>query len=456
MSERSVSLFALPESESSGICKRLGVVLGNASMYGMAHTVTATAQAAAYDSLVSLLDLYGDLEWGMSSDGLLLNGKPVDSRGTIQTLVDQMNRSNVQNFAFCPPLDRQEFCLFLSVLSAEPGSPIIVDGVDAALVKAGFKSIRVDKAVYARVGSKGAGGGREMTASTDSRQRTGSARPRRDEPTKGKVFDLDSELLGLDNGGGEEESPLFGGGGLDMATVSQTSHYIEQRNEIRKQHEAMVKLLQDNAGDKERLEQIRREMLDAGFPEQDWNVLLRESGIGSSRPLAPSSEASLDSLLNRVGELTAQRESAGGGVEDMRHALEAISHEVDNLILHAQGQTETLAQRVDSDRETVAEIERQARDRGVGLKLSRDELLTSLAEINQELVQPLTTSSALLQLLRSGKSGAVTDAQRELLDTAAEGMERLEKLVHYLQRISGFPVELSPDHGLLSEVYRDR
>jgi len=32
-------------------------------------------------------------------------------------------------------------------------------------------------------------------------------------------------------------------------------------------------------------------------------------------------------------------------------------------------------------------------------------------------------------------------------------MDRLEKLIAYLQRISGFPMELSPDQVILSEAY---
>jgi signal transduction histidine kinase len=111
---------------------------------------------------------------------------------------------------------------------------------------------------------------------------------------------------------------------------------------------------------------------------------------------------------------------------------------------------------VDADRDAVAALEQEARDRGVGLQLSREELLKSLAEINQELVQPLTVSSALLQMLKAGTAGTLSDAQRELVQTASEGMDRLERLIAYLQRISGFPVDISPDAGLLSEINSGR
>ncbi len=451
------SLFPLPEADSSGVCKRLGVVLGNAAMYGMQHTVTATAQAAAYDSLVGLLDLYGEMEWAMSPDGLLLNGKPIDSKGMAQTLVEQMRRSNVQNFAFCPPLDRREFATFLAILSAEPGSAIISDGVDAALVKAGFKSIRVDKAVYSRVSSKSiAVAAKPAIAPAPGRPAAATvAGVKKADTSKGRVFDLDSEFMGMDDQGLMGGADGLASSGLDMAALAQTAHYIEQRSEVRKQHLAMLKLVRDSADDAGRLEQIRQEMLTAGFQEREWEVLLDESGV-NARPSRRSPDASVAVLLERVGQLAAQQDSAEGGTRDMRHALEAIGQEVDALIRHTQGQTATLAQRVEADRNTVAEMESQARARGVGLALSRVELLDSLAEINQELMQPLTTSSALLQLIRSGKTGAISDSQRELLDTAAEGMERLETLVAYLQRISGFPVALSPDHTLLSEVYDNR
>jgi len=444
------SVFPLPEAAAADLCKRLGLALGNASMYGMSHAVTVNAQNAAYEVLVGLLDLYGEIEWGLLEDGLLLNGKPVDAgRGTAQVLVDQLRRGGINNFAVCPPLERREFSAFLSILAAEPGSPLIADGgVEAAVVKAGFRGIRVDKAVYARVGSQAMR--KNPVADVPKQKESGrdEARSMEARVEKGHVFDLDSEFLAMGDEGMAAEGLSSVPGALDIS--AQAANYLEQRSEIMRQHAAMVDMVRRCAEDPASLEALRKQLVDSGLSEAEWRVLLAESGSDSG---VRHGDKTIERLLSSVEELAAQRAGRGTDAQAMTHAIESIGREVDSLIQRTQGQASTLAHRVDADRSTVAEIERHARDSGVGLQLSREELLGSLAEINQELMQPLTTSSAMLQMLSAGKMGDLNDSQRDVLKTVTEGMERLEKLIAYLQRISGFPVELSPDHVLLSDVY---
>jgi hypothetical protein len=393
MSVTGNTLFPVPESDSADLCKRFALAFSNAAMYGMDHAVTAVSQAAAFDGLVSILDLYGEIEWCLCDDGLLLNGKPmVTSKGPAQALVDQMRRANVTNLVFCPPPDRREFGMLMSILSAEPGSARIADGVDAALAQAGFRTIRMDKAVYERVGSKGAAVGTERPSSAvpDTKRSSSSGKPSKG-CGKGRVYDLDSELFE-----------------------------------------------QDAA---EMTEFLQATMPEPGIPDATMPGM---------------ADVPLKSLLQSVNQLASARGVDGQDSQGMTHVLQAIGREVDVLIRRTKGQASTLAQRVDADRDAVAALEQEARDRGVGLQLSREELLKSLAEINQELVQPLTVSSALLQMLKAGTAGTLSDAQRELVQTASEGMDRLERLIAYLQRISGFPVDISPDAGLLSEINSGR
>jgi DNA repair exonuclease SbcCD ATPase subunit len=198
------------------------------------------------------------------------------------------------------------------------------------------------------------------------------------------------------------------------------------------------------------MDTLRKQLVDSGLSEAEWRALLAEGGGDSG---ARHDDATIARLLSSVEDLAAQQSGRGADAQAMTLALETIGREVESLIQHTHGKASSLAQRVDADRSTVAEIEQHARDSGIGLQLSRKELLGSLAEINQELVQPLTTSSAMLQMLAAGKMGDLNDSQRDVLKVATEGMERLEKLIAYLQRISGFPVELCPDHALLSDVY---
>jgi len=129
---------------------------------------------------------------------------------------------------------------------------------------------------------------------------------------------------------------------------------------------------------------------------------------------------------------------------------------VARLASQTKGEVATLAEKVDADREAVAALEAEARAQGVGISLSREELLASLAEINQELAQPLTAASAIVEVLGKGNLGELTDAQQDALDVASQGMARLEKLVSYLSSISGDPETLTPDRAILDDAYAEQ
>lgn len=446
MSISGQKLFPLSDSDAGNLCKQLGIALNNAAMYGMEHTVTAASKVSAFETIVSLHDIYGDIEFYLADEGLLVNGKAYSGpKGTSQTLSDLMRKGNILQFALCAPLERNDFNTFLTLLAAEPGSPLISQGVEEALAAARLKSIRVEKSVYARISAandESAVSQGEVAAGKGKGSSGGGAR----------IFDLDSEFSSL-----EEAFMLDSGesGGVEdgLAITAQATDYLERRNEIRRQHEALLNRVRSCGDDPQRLKRLQEQLLQCGFSEKEWNVLLAESGVKNKENPDVDVQA-LSSLIDRVGTMITP--NADGSVDHphVSDALDKIGRQVEQLIHRTKGEASSLAKHVEADKGTIAKIENEARAQGIGLELSREELLQSLAEINQELVQPLTTSSALLQLLSSGKTiPELSDSQREILSTAVEGMERLEHLVGYLQRISGLPTTLSPDQELLSDVY---
>ncbi len=86
--------------------------------------------------------------------------------------------------------------------------------------------------------------------------------------------------------------------------------------------------------------------------------------------------------------------------------------------------------------------------------LTRKELLEQYAEINQEILQPVTVSAGALDLLLSGRCGDLSSSQKELIHLAFEGMERVNQLIAYTNRISGLPESLQPDAGVVRDTYR--
>ena len=165
------------------------------------------------------------------------------------------------------------------------------------------------------------------------------------------------------------------------------------------------------------------------------------------------------SLASLLRETAALLERDGDPPVGERHqamidALEQIRHVLSTLTVDSERHITSLAEQVNDDRQTIASIESAARRRGIGLKLTRAELIDRYAELNQEIVQPLTVSTGVIEMLKSKRAGALTPLQCDLIKMAEESIERVNQLVAYMSRISGLPESLTPDSRIISESYR--
>jgi CBS domain-containing protein len=77
-----------------------------------------------------------------------------------------------------------------------------------------------------------------------------------------------------------------------------------------------------------------------------------------------------------------------------------------------------------------------------------------IAELNQEIVQPLTVSTGVIDMLGSGRAGPLTVSQRDMLQLASESVERVNQLVAYMRRIAGLPESYTPDAAIIRDSYR--
>ena len=138
----------------------------------------------------------------------------------------------------------------------------------------------------------------------------------------------------------------------------------------------------------------------------------------------------------------------------VRDALSQIRETILDATRESERQISTLAGEVDEDREAVESIEAEARRGGVELKLTRGELIERYAELNQEIVQPLTVSTGVIDLLHSGKGGPLTESQRELLKLAYDSVERVNQLVAIMRRVAGLPSSFTPDAEIIQHSYQ--
>lgn len=78
--------------------------------------------------------------------------------------------------------------------------------------------------------------------------------------------------------------------------------------------------------------------------------------------------------------------------------------------------------------------------------MNRKELLSSISEVAQELMQPLTAINASLEMMLHGYVGQVTNDQRDMLTLAYNSGEHLKHLMDDLVSIVGYPTNKGVDH----------
>jgi hypothetical protein len=183
---------------------------------------------------------------------------------------------------------------------------------------------------------------------------------------------------------------------------------------------------------------------DAGSEAQEALKRRRRENTQKMASLLRDTAALLESSGTLPPEI--QHKQILTAIERILKLLESTSAETRKHINH-------LAGKVEADRQTIASIESAARRRGIGFNLTRKELLGQYAEINQEFLQPVTVSAGALDLLLSGRCGKLSASQQELVRLAFEGMERVNQLIAYTNRISGLPESLHPNADVIRDSY---
>ncbi|MFU8780521.1 MAG: hypothetical protein ACNA71_05795 [Kiritimatiellia bacterium] len=433
----------MSENDRRDFAQRLCLALRNVQVYGADHSVSASSLRAFYDGLVSLLDCFPEVDVSLAEGKVLLNGQPCELRMADDVLAQRMQKCDLDTFTFLDSVSRIEVNRFISWLAT---------GADPQKGQEAYVGIKIADSVYARISR------REQAESTQEGT-AGSGAAGGDAAKVADVggvkkFDLD-DMLNATPAAAVGVSAV----GLDTLAMNQhVNRFLAQQRLADEQRRQMIAMLQRNAADPNALGAMRAQFMASGGKPEDWAVLCGEAGI--NKPLSSRKKevhAERDQEIERLREeVEALRKRCALGQVDpdsVSQELGKIRGSLDGLIEGTSLRTGSLVERINADRVPIAELEKQARESGAPIHLSREELLESLAEINQELAQPLTVSSALLDLLGSGRMGYIEPSQQELVNVATDGLARLEIVLKYLQRLSGVPNALAPDQGLLREVY---
>ncbi len=242
----------------------------------------------------------------------------------------------------------------------------------------------------------------------------------------------------------------------DLAVDSLAGDYMKKRSAMEATEKKILKFLKQNAERNTAAGEALRERLAAeGLTPEGWRVLQaaaargqgkKRGGAGSGRvggsALSEMLEG-LDGLLRPQGLDAAERgrkvaEAAGKLGELMEATAAATEKKLDDLSRIA----DELSKEGDS-----LDPQQQRRE------MSRRRLMEVLAEVVQELFQPLTVITTTVQMLAARHLGEINGEQEAMLKLSGDAGERLAHLADRLRNICGNPEGRIPDAVILEKIY---
>jgi len=238
------------------------------------------------------------------------------------------------------------------------------------------------------------------------------------------------------------------------------SEYMRKMKQMEKTEKRLLRYMKAKGQDGIDGSPLQVRLSEEGLAMDVWQDLMFKSdvmggsgGTGDAGGNGATIEH-LASLLTRMEEVVGNLSPAPGlqSREDFTGVLTAVNQEIDQIVTDTTQKIVRIAKEVRADEVAVEETEEEARKRGIGIRLSRRQLLELLAEIVQELFQPLAVINCSIELMGSERLGEVSSSQVDVLSLAADSTRKLRSLVDGLLQISGFPSTTSPDTTLIKSL----
>ena len=204
--------------------------------------------------------------------------------------------------------------------------------------------------------------------------------------------------------------------------------YMEHQEGIEKNKQALQDFIGSRGSD------AASELLTGtNFPPNEWRRIVIESNRDTNQ--IEKGLSSLTNVFERLESLMKSDHPDGTTVKDL---LGQANENLDDTIFTTKEKLISLSKQLkEGEGGTIG---------GQGRNMNQDELFAALAEVAQELMQPLTAITASLEMMLQGFVGDVTADQRDILDLAANSSEHLKYLMKELIDIVGCPTNKGIDH----------
>lgn len=222
----------------------------------------------------------------------------------------------------------------------------------------------------------------------------------------------------------------------------------------------------------EKLKQAEKEeqLGDSGLDVSGWERLLAKSSVANKAETEDGEEGSAElaeraAVVENLAAILARLEGDIGKTkedpqetksEQLAGDLKDVSDRVATLVEGTEKKIRTLVDAVNADIKQTEDGSEPGAATGAAEKMTRKRMVVMLAEIVQEICQPLAVIRCSIEMLQLARLGQVTPAQKGMLDLASQGIERIGSLAKSLERISGMPTGLEPDRGITNTFYEKK
>jgi hypothetical protein len=241
---------------------------------------------------------------------------------------------------------------------------------------------------------------------------------------------------------------------------SLATEYMKKRTAIDSNEKKLLRFIKTKGLDRIEDTDLKDRLFEGGLDAAGWRELLVKSGAegrggggGAGGVGLPGggleAVGHLAVLLHQMESSIEQSRQGSGGVSGLDKVAEGVHKEIQGIVAKTEKKIFDLVD--DMQKENAAEAAGQPVPEG--RRMSRKRLMEILAEIAQELCQPLAVINCSVDMIRSGSLGEVAAAQVEMLSLASESGAKLQQLINKLMQISGVPETRSPDASIQQSLY---
>jgi len=250
---------------------------------------------------------------------------------------------------------------------------------------------------------------------------------------------------------------------LNMDVLAE--EYIRKKKAIEANENRIIRFIKNKGLDKVNDLDLKDRLIAGGLSTDGWRELLVKSGSGGGEGGGGGGIGDADSL-KAVGHLALLLNTMEHSVEDahgklagekgkkMGEILAKVDSEVKQLVDRTKAKITNLVSSLREEEASEDETAKKGEKKKTKPSMPRKELLKILAEIVQELCQPLSVINCSIDMIKSSSLGEVSEQQKGMLDLASQSSDRLQQIIDKLLEISGMPVTLSPDKKIQDSLYR--